>query len=1003
MGKREIRFEGRRELQDAVKIHFAFLVFVVITVCSFSIAFAKENYTTSFNNRYGTSGVKNGTTLGSCITCHHQVDGKGGENAYALDYRNNRHDFAAIEPLDSDNDGFTNLAEINAGTFPGDPASKPVPTPMPPIANAGPDQTVNEGATVMLDGSNSSDPDDGIASYLWVQTAGPQITLTSTTAIQPTFTAQNVGPSGSSLTFQLTVTDNGGLQSTDTCIVNVSWVNQPPLADAGLDQTVSEGSTVMLDGSNSSDPDDGIASYLWTQTGGPPVTLTSTTAIQPTFTAPNVGPSGASLTFQLTVTDSGGLQSTNTCLVGVSSVNQPPTANAGPDQIVNEGDTVMLDGSNSTDLDDGIASYQWQQTGGPSVILSDASAPAPTFTAPTVGSGGVALTFMLTVTDGAGQQGSDTCTVNVSNNNIPPTANAGPDQTVDEGVTVMLDGSNSSDPDDGIASYQWIQTAGPAVTLSSATAAQPAFTAPNVGPSGISLTFQLTVTDNAGLQSTDACIVNVSWVNLPPVADAGPDQSADEGITVMLDGSNSSDPDDGIASYQWIQTAGPAVTLSSATAVQPTFTTPNVSCSGVSLGFQLTVTDNAGLQATDTTLVNVSWINLPPVADAGPDQNVDEGITVILDGSNSSDPDDGISSYLWQQTGGPAVTLSSTTAVQPTFTAPIVGVSGASLTFQLKVTDSAGLQSTDTSIVNVSWVNQPPTSDAGPDQTVSEGRTVTLDASNSSDPDGAVGSYLWTQTTGPQVTLSNAASTRPTFVTPVVDAAGSTLTFRLTVRDNAGLQSSDEVLIVVSDNGITSFPTDVLSLMTFSGQPMGIKVTNGGHLIGLTTIDPSTIGSTVGMPENLDFGLLDIKVKVDTPGGTATVVVYLPQPAPEGYRWYKYSSTNGWTDFSTWAVLSPTRDQVTLTMTDGGAGDDDGLRNGVIADPSGLGTSPSTPAISVAGNEWGGGGGGCFIATASGVPWKEPLFLTLSTIVIAALFFIRLQRGCHRKGGRSTK
>jgi hypothetical protein len=907
MGKREIRFEGRRELQDAVKIHFAFLVFVVITVCSFSIAFAKENYTTSFNNRYGTSGVKNGTTLGSCITCHHQVDGKGGENAYALDYRNNRHDFAAIEPLDSDNDGFTNLAEINAGTFPGDPASKPVPTPMPPIANAGPDQTVNEGATVMLDGSNSSDPDDGIASYLWVQTAGPQITLTSTTAIQPTFTAQNVGPSGSSLTFQLTVTDNGGLQSTDTCIVNVSWVNQPPLADAGLDQTVSEGSTVMLDGSNSSDPDDGIASYLWTQTGGPPVTLTSTTAIQPTFTAPNVGPSGASLTFQLTVTDSGGLQSTNTCLVGVSSVNQPPTANAGPDQIVNEGDTVMLDGSNSTDLDDGIASYQWQQTGGPSVILSDASAPAPTFTAPTVGSGGVALTFMLTVTDGAGQQGSDTCTVNVSNNNIPPTANAGPDQTVDEGVTVMLDGSNSSDPDDGIASYQWIQTAGPAVTLSSATAGQ------------------------------------------------------------------------------------------------PTLTTPNVSCSGVSLGFQLTVTDNAGLQATDTTLVNVSWINLPPVADAGPDQNVDEGITVILDGSNSSDPDDGISSYLWQQTGGPAVTLSSTTAVQPTFTAPIVGVSGASLTFQLKVTDSAGLQSTDTSIVNVSWVNQPPTSDAGPDQTVSEGRTVTLDASNSSDPDGAVGSYLWTQTTGPQVTLSNAASTRPTFVTPVVDAAGSTLTFRLTVRDNAGLQSSDEVLIVVSDNGITSFPTDVLSLMTFSGQPMGIKVTNGGHLIGLTTIDPSTIGSTVGMPENLDFGLLDIKVKVDTPGGTATVVVYLPQPAPEGYRWYKYSSTNGWTDFSTWAVLSPTRDQVTLTMTDGGAGDDDGLRNGVIADPSGLGTSPSTPAISVAGNEWGGGGGGCFIATASGVPWKEPLFLTLSTIVIAALFFIRLQRGCHRKGGRSTK
>ena len=157
------------------------------------------------------------------------------------------------------------------------------------------------------------------------------------------------------------------------------------------------------------------------------------------------------------------------------------------------------------------------------------------------------------------------------------------------------------------------------------------------------------------------------------------------------------------------------------------------------------------------------------------------------------------------------------------------------------------------------------------------------------------------------------------------------------------------------------------------------------------------------MPENLNFGLLDIKVKVDTPGGTATVVVYLPQPAPDGYKWYKYSSTGGWKDFSAWAIFSPARDQVTLTMTDGGTGDDDGLRNGVIADPSGLGTSPSTPAISVGGNAWGGGSGGCFIGTASGVLWKEPRSLTLSMCVIAGLFFMGLQRRWHRRGRRSAK
>ena len=91
----------------------------------------------------------------------------------------------------------------------------------PPIADAGPDQTVNVGVLVTLDGSNSSDPDTGIASYLWEQTGGASVTLSDPTAVQPTFTAPDLGAEGGALTFQLTVTDNGGLQSTDTCVVNV--------------------------------------------------------------------------------------------------------------------------------------------------------------------------------------------------------------------------------------------------------------------------------------------------------------------------------------------------------------------------------------------------------------------------------------------------------------------------------------------------------------------------------------------------------------------------------------------------------------------------------------------------------------------------------------------------------------------------------------------------------------------------------------------------------------
>jgi hypothetical protein len=195
----------------------------------------------------------------------------------------------------------------------------------------------------------------------------------------------------------------------------------------------------------------------------------------------------------------------------------------------------------------------------------------------------------------------------VTGENDPPTADAGPDQNVNEETTVALDGSNSFDPDDGIASYQWKQIAGPSVSLSNPQAVQPTFLAPNVGTDGVSFIFELTVTDFSSLQSTDTTIVNVIWLNDPPTSNAGVDQTVLEKSTVTLDGSNSSDPDDGIVSYQWKQVAGPSVTLSDPTEDQATFEAPSFDESGDKpLIFELTVKDNGGLQSSDSTNVTVS-------------------------------------------------------------------------------------------------------------------------------------------------------------------------------------------------------------------------------------------------------------------------------------------------------------------------------------------------------------------------------------------------------------
>jgi lysophospholipase L1-like esterase len=98
-----------------------------------------------------------------------------------------------------------------------------------------------------------------------------------------------------------------------------------PVADAGLDQDVDEGDTVTLDGSGSFDPKGGNLSYKWVQTNGPAVVLSNDQVNIPTFTAPDVGSSGDTLTFELTVTDEGILESDDVTSVEVSN----PTSGGG--------------------------------------------------------------------------------------------------------------------------------------------------------------------------------------------------------------------------------------------------------------------------------------------------------------------------------------------------------------------------------------------------------------------------------------------------------------------------------------------------------------------------------------------------------------------------------------------------------------------------------------------------------------------------------------------------
>ena len=207
---------------------------------------------------------------------------------------------------------------------------------------------------------------------------------------------------------------------------------------------------------------------------------------------------------------------------------------------------------------------------------------------------------------------------------------------------------------------------------------------------------------------------------------------------------------------------------------------------------QLIVNDGTVDSAPAT--VTITTTNSQPVANAGPDQlSVARGSMITLDGTLSSDADGHVLTYRWAllfKPEGSSAILSGISAANPTFVADAQGEYVAQLIVNDGFVDSAP----DTVLIRTA--NERPIANAGPDQAVLVGATVTLDGTGSTDPEGSPLTFRWTLTERPigsAATMANPLAPQPQFV---ADRPGSYIA-ELIVGDGA-LESLPDTVVITA-------------------------------------------------------------------------------------------------------------------------------------------------------------------------------------------------------------
>jgi len=510
-----------------------------------------------------------------------------------------------------------------------------------------------------------------------------------------------------------------------------------------------------------------------------------------------------------------------------------PNAEANGPYSVDEEGSVTLDSSGSEDPDGEITDRTWTVTSGPSEIID-----TDEYQAPAELSEDATATVQLTVTDNDGETDTDETTVNINEVNDLPTAQANGPYSVQEGKSVTLDSSGSSDPENEIDSREWEVVSGDGSITDGK------YEAPASVDSEATAVVELTVTDVDGdtdTNTTEVTIRDTDSDNERPTADANGPYSVTEDESISLDSSGSTDSDGSIESTSWTITSGPGEV------VDRTYQAPSNVDSETTATVNLTVTDSEGASDNDTAEVTISPADGPSISEftatnlsgktiriqfKSSEQLADIDVTVTK-GSTSVTQ---LTETNFSESG------SDPSAYEGTYTVSDSGMYEATLTVAEDADGNDGAAS-QSDTVEIPDANDLPIAVATVNRTdVSSGDVVSLNASESYDPDGSDLTYAWDldddgepDSTGVNITTS-------------FDEPGEH-PVTMIVTDGDGATNSTTVTITVSSDGNIS-----ISGTTDTAEP-GENVTVTFTATNNRTSEVGYIVNVTDIPEG--FSIVD--------------------------------------------------------------------------------------------------------------------------------------------------